>query len=69
MTATPVIAPSAAEIAPQAATLSSEPNLTIARNLKISLFHLGSGMADVMATGVWNRVMISDLGFSATPIG
>jgi len=47
----------------------TEPNLTIARNLKISLFHLGSGMADVMATGVWNRVMISDLGFSATPIG
>lgn len=26
-------------------------------------------MADVMATGVWNRIMISDLGFSATPIG
>lgn len=69
MTATPTIAPSAAEIAPQAATASTEPNLTIARNLKISLFHLGSGMADVMATGVWNRVMISDLGFSATPIG
>jgi BCD family chlorophyll transporter-like MFS transporter len=26
-------------------------------------------MADVMATGIWNRIMISDLGFSATPIG
>jgi BCD family chlorophyll transporter-like MFS transporter len=46
-----------------------EPNLTIARNLKIGLFHLGSGMADVLATGVWNRIMISDLGFAATPIG
>ncbi len=46
-----------------------EPNLTIARNFKIGLFHLGSGMADVMATGIWNRIMISDLGFSATPIG
>ncbi|MAS32463.1 MAG: hypothetical protein CL610_00565 [Anaerolineaceae bacterium] len=44
-------------------------NLSIARNLKIGLFHLGSGMADVLATGVWNRIMISDLGFSATPIG
>ena len=44
-------------------------NLTVARNLKIGLFHLGSGIADVMATGVWNRIMISDLGFSATPIG
>lgn len=46
-----------------------ENNLTVARNLKIGLFHLGSGMADVMATGIWNRIMISDLGFSATPIG
>jgi BCD family chlorophyll transporter-like MFS transporter len=44
-------------------------SLSMGRNLKIGLFHLGSGMADVMATGVWNRIMISDLGFSATPIG
>lgn len=44
-------------------------NLSVARNLKIALFHLGSGMADVLATGIWNRIMISDLGFSATPIG
>ena len=45
-----------------------EPNLTIGRNLKIGLFHLGSGMADVITTGIWNRIMISDLGFSATPV-
>ncbi len=44
-------------------------NLSLARNLKIALFHLGSGMADILATGTWNRIMISDLGFSATPIG
>lgn len=44
-------------------------NLPISRNLKLGLFHLGSGMADVMATGVWNRIMISDLGFAATPVG
>ncbi len=46
-----------------------EQNLTLSRNLKIGLFHLGSGMADVVTTGIWNRIMISDLGFSATPIG
>jgi MFS transporter, BCD family, chlorophyll transporter len=46
-----------------------EQNLSVGRNLKIALFHLGSGMADVLATGVWNRIMISDLGFPATPIG
>jgi BCD family chlorophyll transporter-like MFS transporter len=44
-------------------------SLSFLRNLKIGLFHLGSGMADVLATGVWNRIMITDLGFAATPIG
>ncbi len=33
------------------------------------MFHLGSGMADVLATGVWNRIMVADLGFSATFVG
>lgn len=45
------------------------PNLTIARNIKIGIFHLGSGMADVLATGVWNRIMVADLGYSATVVG
>ena len=44
-------------------------NLSVGRNLKIGFFHLGSGMADVIASGVWNRIMITDLGFSATPVG
>jgi BCD family chlorophyll transporter-like MFS transporter len=47
----------------------SEQNLSVGRNLKIGLFHLGSGMADVIATGIWNRIMISDLGYAATPVG
>ncbi|MFN8372596.1 MAG: BCD family MFS transporter [Anaerolineae bacterium] len=47
----------------------SEQNLSVGRNIKIGLFHLGSGMADVIATGIWNRIMISDLGYAATPVG
>ena len=43
--------------------------LSIGRNLKIALFHLGSGMADVLTTGVWNRIMVADLGFSAAFVG
>lgn len=43
-------------------------SLSLARNLKIGLFHLGSGIADVLTTGVWNRIMISDFGISATPV-
>lgn len=44
-------------------------DLSVGHNLKIALFHLGSGMADVLTTGVWNRVMVADLGFSATFVG
>jgi MFS transporter, BCD family, chlorophyll transporter len=44
-------------------------NLSLANNTKIGLFHLGSGMADVLTTGVWNRIMISDLGFASSWIG
>jgi BCD family chlorophyll transporter-like MFS transporter len=43
--------------------------LSTPRMHKIGLFHLGSGMVDVITTGVWNRIMISDLGFSATIVG
>lgn len=43
-------------------------NLTMAANLKLAIFHLASGMADVLTTGVWNRVMVTDLKFAATPI-
>jgi BCD family chlorophyll transporter-like MFS transporter len=45
------------------------PDLPIGRNVKIGFFHLGSGMADVITTGVWNRIMINDLGLAATPVG
>ncbi len=44
-------------------------NLSTGRNLKLALFHLGSGMVDVLATGVWNRIMVADLGFSAAFVG
>ena len=50
-------------------TQNETPNLSLLRNLKIGFFHLGSGMADVLATGVWNRIMVADLGYSATLVG
>ncbi len=50
-------------------TKRGSPNLPIGANIKIAMFHLGSGMADVLATGVWNRIMVADLGFSATFVG
>ena len=50
-------------------TNSAEKPLSIQRNFKIGTFHIGSAMADVLGSGVWNRVMIQDLGFAATPVG
>ena len=50
-------------------TKADDAHLSTGRNLKIALFHLGSGMADVLATGVWNRIMVADLGFSAAFVG
>ena len=46
-----------------------DTGLSVGHNLKIALFHLGSGMADVLTTGVWNRIMVADLGFSAAFVG
>ncbi len=48
---------------------SKNTELSVAHNLKIALFHLGSGIVDVLTTGVWNRIMVADLGFSATFVG
>jgi len=47
---------------------AQEPKLSVGRNMKIGLFHLASGMSDVIITGVWNRIMITDLGYAATPV-
>ncbi len=43
-------------------------NLSIRTNLKIGSFHIGSAMGDILGSGVWNRIMIADLNFPATPV-
>jgi BCD family chlorophyll transporter-like MFS transporter len=48
--------------------MEQQQGLSTGRNLKIGFFHLGSGMADIIIGGIWNRVMITDLGFNATPV-
>jgi MFS transporter, BCD family, chlorophyll transporter len=53
-------------------TAQTEPdlssNLSIARNAKIGMFHVGSSMADVLTSGVWNRIATVELGLAATPV-
>lgn len=53
---------------PQERTESGWRNLSLLRNIKIGTFHIGSSLADILASGVWNRIMIKELGFAATPI-
>lgn len=43
-------------------------NISILRNIKIGSFNIGSAMADILGSGVWNRIMIADLGYPATPV-
>src|SRR5215813_8828709 len=50
------------------ASSETTSNLSIARNAKIGLFHIGSSLADILALSVWNRVAIVELGLAATPI-
>lgn len=47
---------------------AQEENLSILRNMKIGMFNVGSALADLLGSGVWNRIMIADLGYPATPV-
>jgi len=46
----------------------TDSRFTVLRSIKIGTFHIGSSLADILASGVWNRVMIKELGFAATPV-
>ncbi|MCU0490801.1 MAG: BCD family MFS transporter [Chloroflexaceae bacterium] len=41
---------------------------SVLRSIKIGSFHIGSSFADLLTSGVLNRVLISDLGIAATPV-
>jgi MFS transporter, BCD family, chlorophyll transporter len=47
---------------------AARPSFSALRSFKIGSFHIGSSMTDVMLSGVWNRVMITDLGLAAWPV-
>ncbi len=49
-------------------TPAAPQNLSILRNIKIGTFNIGSAFADILGSGVWNRIMIADLGYAATPV-
>lgn len=50
------------------AQLSPSPRFSFLRTLKLGSFHIGSAFADILVTGVWNRILITELGVSAAPV-
>jgi BCD family chlorophyll transporter-like MFS transporter len=52
----------------QETPVSAHPSFSALRSFKIGSFHIGSSMTDVLLSGVWNRVMITDLGAAAWPV-
>jgi BCD family chlorophyll transporter-like MFS transporter len=49
-------------------TEPTSPHFSVLRSLKIGSFNFGSALVDILTASVWNRVMITDLGMSATPV-
>lgn len=42
---------------------------SLGRSLRLTTFQIGSAMGEILTASVWNRVMITDLGMLATPVG
>lgn len=43
-------------------------DFSVRRSLKLGTFHLGSSLADLLTSAVWNRILIVDLGVAAWPV-
>jgi MFS transporter, BCD family, chlorophyll transporter len=41
---------------------------TVWRMLRLSSFHIGSAMGDILVTSIWNRIMITTFGIPAAPV-
>ncbi len=42
---------------------------TLWRGLRLSSFQIGSAMGDILITSIWNRILITNFGIPATPVG
>ncbi len=49
-------------------TRQDSPHFSIWRSLKLGSFNFGSALVDILTASVWNRLMIVDLGASATSV-
>lgn len=49
-------------------TQLANTTFTFWRLLRLSSFHIGSAMGDILVTSIWNRIMITNFGIPATPV-
>ena len=47
---------------------SPEESVSLSRAFRLGLFQTGSALTDLLTSGIWNRILISDLGAQATPV-
>lgn len=48
--------------------MDGEKKFTIWRGLRLSSFHIGSAMGDILITSIWNRILIVSFGIPAAPV-
>jgi BCD family chlorophyll transporter-like MFS transporter len=44
------------------------PPFSIWQTVRLSSFQIGSAMGDILATSIWNRILISNFGIAAAPV-
>ncbi|MEJ2747933.1 MAG: BCD family MFS transporter [Anaerolineae bacterium] len=49
-------------------TTTQDNKFNLWRTLRLSSFHIGSAMGDILVTSIWNRIMISNFGIPAAPV-
>lgn len=49
--------------------MEQDTRFTLWRGLRLGSFQIGSAMGDILVTSIWNRILITNFGIPATPVG
>lgn len=49
--------------------MEQDKRFTLRRGLRLGSFQIGSAMGDILVTSIWNRILITNFGIPATPVG
>jgi BCD family chlorophyll transporter-like MFS transporter len=60
---------SSSALSPAVTTTPAEAKFRLWQLLRLATFQIGSALGDLLVTSIWNRIMISELGMPAGPVG